>query len=493
MSKKEQNLITRPPVVVILGHVDHGKSSLLEAIKDLKITEHESGGITQHMGAYAVSHEEKSITFIDTPGHEAFSAMRSRGTEVADIGILVVAADESVKEQTKEAISHLKESGMPFLVAINKMDKQSAEPEKIKQDLSKEGIFLESYGGKIPSVNISAIKKSGINDLLEMVLLLAEMEGMKGNPNLPAEGVVIETHLDSQRGAIVTLLVKSGTLKKGDIIATRSSFGKLRVMEGFLGEELEEAGISTPVQVVGLKGSPRTGDEFFVCSSVGEAKKIASQGVERKSFVDKEEKSNLNVIIKADVVGLVEAIESSLEKIPQEEIGIRIVSSGIGSVNETDIELAKATGSKIFAFRVKKDRSAEKMSIKEGVEVKEFNVIYELIEEVKKEAEELLEPEVVRNEQGQAKVLAVFREQKDRQVLGGEIIKGEARKGFLVEVWREKEKVAEGKIIGLKKEEKDIEKISGKEEFGMLFEGNGKAKEKDILLFYTEETVKRTL
>ncbi len=494
MNKKKKNLITRPPVVVILGHVDHGKSSLLEAIKDLKITQNEAGGITQHIGAYAVDHEGKMITFIDTPGHEAFSAMRSRGTEVADIGVLVVAADEGVREQTKEAISHLKDSGIPFLVAINKMDKQGSQPEKVKQDLSKEGIFLESYGGKIPSVSVSALKKEGIEDLLEVILLIAEMEEMKGNPEAPAEGVIIESHLDSKRGTIVSLIVKNGVLRKGDIIATESSFGKLKTIEGILGEEKEEAGLSAPVLVAGIKGNPCVGDEFFTCNSIEEAKKFASQKRKEKGFVECEgEKKNLNVIIKADVIGLAEAILSSLEKIPQEEVRVRVVSSGIGSVSESDIELAKTTDSKIFSFRVKKDKAAEKMAIKEGIEVKNFEVIYELIDEVKKEAEDLLGYETVRVEKGQAKILAIFREEKNRQVLGAENIKGEGKKGSLVEIWRKGEKIGEGKVINLKKEEKNIEKITGKEEFGMLFEGRTKAKEGDFFHFYEEERKKRTL
>ncbi len=492
--QKNSDLQSRPPVVVVLGHVDHGKSSLLEAIKDLKITEKEAGGITQHIGAYVVSHKDKDVTFIDTPGHEAFFAMRSRGTKLADIGILVVAADESIKEQTKEAINHLKEAGMPFLVAINKIDKKNIDIEKVKQDLSKEDVFVESYGGGVPSVNVSAKEKTGIDDLLEMVLLLAEMEEMTSEEVDNAQGVVVEARRDAQKGIIATFLVKEGILRKGDVVATNCSYGKIRTMENFLGEELSEAGPSVPVQIMGPRGCPNAGEEFFVFQKLEEAKKFAEKGetVKEEELSSNSEKT-LNIILKADVTGSLEAIESSLSKIPQEEVEIKIGKSGIGNVTESDIEYAKTMGANIFTFRVKIDKTTQKTALRENVKIKSFDIIYELIDVVREMAQEMLGEETVKTETGKIKILAVFRTQKERQILGGRVIKGEARKGGVAEIWRGEEKVAGGKIINIKKEEKDVERILENEEFGMLIESKEKIEEGDVIVLYKEEKIKRTL
>lgn len=492
MKEKEKN--QRPPVVVVLGHVDHGKSSLLEAVKDIKITEKEAGGITQHVGAYVVSHQGKEITFIDTPGHEAFFAVRSRGTKLADIAILVVAGDESMKEQTKEAIKHIKEAEMPFLVAINKMDKKDANPEKVKQDLSTEGVFVESYGGSVPSINISAKEKTGMEDILEMILLLAEVEDLKKEEVDFAKGLVIEVNRDDKKGVIANLLVKEGSLKKGDVIAAGSSYGKIRSMTNFLQEEIEEATESVPVRVMGLKGCPSAGDEFFAFEKLEEAKKFAGRAkTEKEDTVSAGEKKTLNVVIKADVFSSLEAIKESLKKIPQEEIVIKIAKEGIGNVTETDVECSKSLDAKIFAFCVKTDKAAEKTAIREGIEIKHLNIIYELLTEIKDIAETMLGEETVRNEIGRVKVLAIFRTQKNRQILGGKVEKGEALKGATVEVWRGREKITEGKLVNVKKDEKDMKRITEKEEFGMLLESSGKAEEGDEIVLFTEEKVKKKL
>ncbi len=492
--EKKQENVSRPPVVVVLGHVDHGKSSLLEAIKDLKITEKEAGGITQHIGAYVASHKGKEVTFIDTPGHEAFFAMRSRGTKLADVGILVVAADESIKGQTKEAINHLKEAGMPFLVAINKIDKKGINIEKVKEDLSKEDVFVESYGGSVPSVNVSAKEKKGIDELLEMILLLVEMEQITGEKADYASGVVIETQRDAKKGVIATFLVRKGLLKKGDSVATSSSYGKVRTMENFLGEDVDEAGPSTPVRIMGPKGCPGAGEEFFVFEKLEDAKKFAEKEGEKKEGKElSPSEKTLNIIIKADVAGSLEAIESSLEKIPQDEVDIKILRAEIGNVTESDIECSKTMDAKIFTFRVKTDKATQKTALREDVDIKYFDIIYELIEEVRESAQEMLEDEVVRTETGKIKVLAIFRNQKNRQILGGRVTSGEVRKGEAVEIWRGKEKISEGKLINVKKEEKDVERVLENEEFGMLLESKEKAEEGDVLVPYKEERVKRTL
>ncbi len=495
--KKENNDIqARPPVVVVLGHVDHGKSSLLEAVKDLKITEKESGGITQHIGAYMISHQGKNITFIDTPGHEAFFAMRSRGTKAADIGILVVAADESVKAQTKEAIQHLKESGIPFIVAINKTDKKDINIEKTKQDLAKEEVFVESYGGDIPSANISAKNKKGIEELLELVTLLAEIEGLqkKKNTKHKAEGSVIESKRDHQKGIAVTLLVKEGNLQKGDIIGTDYCYGKIKTMEDFLGKDLKKAEESMPVQVTGFKDCPQAGEEFFVFKKLEEAKKFASAPKKKADYVSLDcDQETINIILKVDVIGTLEAIEGSLQKIPQSKINIRIINSNVGNVTESDIEWAKTGNAEIIAFGVRAEKSAEKMALKENIKINHFNIIYELIDYIKETAEKKLEPEIVKTETGKIKILAVFRTQKNRQILGGKVIKGEVTKGSSGEIWREDKKIGEGKIINIKKEEKDMEKMAENEEMGMLIESKEKTEIGDIIIIYKEETVKRTL
>ncbi len=492
MKKTEKK--ERPPVVVVLGHVDHGKSSLLEAVRDLKITEKESGGITQHIGAYVASHEGKDVTFLDTPGHEAFVAMRSRGAKVADIGILVVAADESIKEQTKEAINHLKEAKMPFLVAINKIDKKNIDIERVKLDLSKEDVIVESYGGTVPSVNISAKDKTGINDLLEMILLLAEMEGLEKKEVDGAEGVVIEAERDAKKGIIATFLVKSGSLKRGDIVATDTAYGKIKTMENFLGESVDMAEDSYPVRVTGIKGCPAAGDDFFVFKKIDEAKKYSEkESVEKDVEALCGEKKVLNIILKADVMGSLEAIEASINKIPQEEIRINIIRADIGNVTESDIDSCKNVGAKIFTFKVKSDKAAEKIATRDVVEVSNFHIIYELIESVRESAEELLGEEIIREEIGKIKVLAIFKTQKNRQILGGKVLSGEAKKGLVVDIIREKEKVGEGKLVNVKKEEKDVEKIRENEEFGMLLESKEKALEGDLLVIFKEERVKKKL
>jgi len=495
MAKKKTK--EKPPVVVVLGHVDHGKSSLLEAVKDLKITASESGGITQHIGAYMVSHQGKNITFIDTPGHEAFFAMRSRGARTADVGVLVVAADESIKEQTKEAIRHLKETEMPFVVAINKIDKKNIDIERVKQDLSKEDVFVEDYGGSVPSANVSAKKKTGIDDLLEIITLLAEVEGKESKEDIfegLAEGVILETKRDNKKGVIANLLVKKGTLKKGDIVATGSVYGKVKSMEDFLGNILEEAGVSTPVQVTGFKECPCAGEDFFCFEKADEAKKFATQKKEKcEQDACSKGKKNLNIVLKADVAGSLEAIESSLKKLPQEEIVIKIVKSGIGNITDTDIDCLKSQNAGIFGFNVGIDKSAERVAIRDGIEIKIFNIIYELIDSVKEEAEKILGEEVVREEIGKVDILAVFRTQKNRQILGGKTVDGVAKKGVLVEIHREGEKIGEGKLVNVKKEEKDMEQIREGEEFGMLLESKEKSQEGDQLILYKEEKVKKKL
>ncbi len=484
----------KPPVVAVLGHVDHGKSSLLEAVKDIKITEKEAGGITQHIGAYIIEHKKKKITFIDTPGHEAFSAVRKRGAGVADIGILVVAGDESIKEQTKEVIKNLKEAQMPFVVAINKIDKEDVDIDKVKQDLSKEDVFVESYGGDVPSVNISAKKKKGIEELLEIIILLAEMEDLEAKEDCLAGGVIIEVQRDARRGVTPTFLVKKGVLKRGDVVGTSCAYGKIKTMENFLKEEIEKAGPSVPVQVTGIKGRPIAGEEFFVFDTTEEAKRFSLiKGEEKAEETFSCSGKTLNIIVKADTIGSLEAIEDSIKKIPQTEVNIRMVKMDIGGITENDIECCKSMDIKIFAFRVSLDKGTEKMAIREKVKVEKFDIIYELIKRIKEEAEDLLEDEIIKEELGKIAILAVFKNQKNRQILGGRVEKGIVVKGAKCEILRKGESVGEGKLVNIKKEEKDMEKITEKEEMGMLLESNTRAEEGDKIVIYREEKRKKKL
>lgn len=495
--QNESNLSPRPPVVVVLGHVDHGKSSLLEAIKDLKITAREAGGITQHIGAYEVEHKGKSITFIDTPGHEAFSAMRSRGASVADIAILVVAAEESVKPQTKEAILHIKKAGLPLIVAINKIDKPEANPEKVKRDLVQLEVLVESMGGNTPAVEVSAKTGKGIDGLLELIILMAEMENLQGNREKPGEGVVIEAYLDSKSGPTATLLLRDGVLGVGDIIATRSVAGKIKMLKNFQGDNTEKAAPSMPVIVMGLEAVPRVGEKFEVYADMESAKKYLERKEKKEEggevFVIEEGKKVLNIILKTDVQGSAEAIMESLKELPQEKVVLRVLKGDVGDISENDMKLAKSGKAKIIGFRVKISPVALVLAERDEITVKTFDIIYELIQEIRQIMERTLEPERMRIELGTMRVLAIFAYQGNRQVIGGKVTSGEARKGLQVDVMRREEFIGKGRIINLQRNKKDVEKALRGDECGALFEGDVKVQESDVLHFFTEEKRKSTL
>jgi translation initiation factor IF-2 len=493
--EKNKNLITRPPIVVVLGHVDHGKSSILEAIKDLKITSKESGGITQHIGAYQIEHEGKKITFVDTPGHEAFFAMRSRGTKIADIAILVIAAEEGIKPQTKEAIKHIKEANIPFVVALNKIDKQTADPEKVKRELMGQDVLVESMGGKIPSVNVSAVTKKGIGELLEMILLLAEMEDLKADASKKASGVIVESYLDAKRGPITTLIVEEGVLKEGDIVATESNTGKVKTLEDFKGESIKEALPSDPAVVLGFEQVPKTGEEFSVFEDIESAKE---QIKKPKVFSAKPKETNeeirsLNLIIKADVLGSLEAIENLLKDIPQEKAVIKTLKANIGEINDSDIKLAKTSKSIILGFRVKTNQTAQKLALREKVRIMTFDVIYELTQTARELLEKILAPEKIRKEVGKLKLLAIFKKEKGRQIVGGKVTAGEIKRGISAEVYRNEEKIGKGKILEVQKEKEEVDSCLKGRECGIMFSGDVDLQEDDILEAYTEEKQKSTL
>jgi len=494
--EKNKNLQERPPVVVVLGHVDHGKSSILEAIKDLKITAKESGGITQHIGAYQIEHENKKITFIDTPGHEAFDAMRSRGTKIADIAILVIAAEEGVKPQTKEAIKHIKETGIPMIVAINKIDKPTANVEKIKRELMGQDVIVESMGGNIPSINTSATEKKGIKELLEMILLIAEMEELKADFSQPAKGIVIESCLDPKRGPTTTLILQDGTLKEGDVVRTSFAAGKIKIMEDFRGKPIKKALPSDPIIILGFEKTPGVGERFQTLKDIEETEGEI-QGQEKNLFKDFKitgsEKTKVNFIIKADVLGSLGAIENVLKNVPQEKVAINVLSFGIGEINDSDIRLAKTSRAIILGFKVKTNSTAKKIMERDNVRIISFEVIYELEQVVRQALERKLRPEIVRKNLGKIKVLAIFRTEKNSQIIGGKVLDGEVQREAKLEIYRNEEKIGEGKITKLKKEKEDVEIIGKGRECGILYQGNTQVQEDDILEAYIEEKEKTTL
>lgn len=495
IKKNNNKLRTRPPIVVVLGHVDHGKSSLLEAIKDFNITAKESGGITQHIGAYQVEHQRKKITFIDTPGHEAFEAIRSRGTKVADIAILVIAGEEGIKPQTKEAICHIKEAKLPMIIVINKIDKPAADPERVKRELMAQNIVVEDFGGQVPSINTSATTKKGISDLLEMILLVAEMENLKEDILKPAEGVIVESFLDGQRGPTATLIVQNGILREGLIIGTKSSIAKVKTMQDFQKKPIKEALPSDPVIVLGFENVPTVGDRFKAYASIEDAKKDIDN---TKKIIFKapkiEEGINLlNVVLKADVLSSIEAIAKVLNNIPQEKASINVVRAETGNISESDVKLAKSSSSAIFGFRVKASPIAQKLALREKIRIITFDIIYELAQTVRDALEKKLEPEVIKKEAGKIKILAIFKVENGRQIIGGKVISGEAKRGSKVSVIRDSEEIGLGKIVKLQKDKADEDVIAKGRECGILFEGNVDVIENDILFMYSEEKQKSIL
>ncbi len=509
--KPDNNI--RPPVVVVLGHVDHGKTKLLDMIRKTNIAEKESGGITQHIGAYQIevsplagSGLKKLITFLDTPGHEAFTAIRSRGAKIADIAVLVVAADESVKPQTKEAIKIIKNENMPFVIAINKIDKEGANIQKVKQDLATEDVLVEDWGGKVPAVEISAKAGKNISELLDMILLVAELEELKEDLSKPAKGVIIESHLDKRKGYVTTALVQKGVLSLGDWIVTGKIVGRIKSMEDFLGRSVNEARPSQPVTLTGWSEVPDTGAHFIASYSKSEASELAesNKGIDLAplfSFLSEtsdSEKKTYNLILKADVRSSLEAIDSSLRAIKSEDIRCNIVGYDIGDITENDVKTAIATKADIIGFRVGVGQSVEQLAEKEGIKVQTFDVIYELIETIRKNMAGLLEPNISKVQLGRIKVLAVFKKNAKSQIFGGKVLSGKAARGVMGEVTRGDSTVASGKIGQLQHNKEDMSEVKEGLEAGIRLDTVSgspfeEVKEGDILEIYEEEKTARNL
>lgn len=501
-----KNLQPRPPVVTILGHVDHGKTTLLDTIRKTNVVAGEAGGITQHIRAYQVKKKGSFITFIDTPGHEAFSAMRERGVSIADIAVLVVAADDGVRPQTKEVIEYLKERKIPTIVAINKIDKPEANIQRVKQELADNGILLEQWGGEVMSAEVSAKQNIGIDDLLERILLLAEVEDFRADAKRDGLAVVLEAHLDPQTGPIATVLIKTGTLKVGQDVVAGRSFGRIRKMEDYSGRNLNVAGPSMPVVIMGLDTTAQTNDILQVASGKSAARlkskemagkflseKIKSVKQKVEEGIEEGKIKKFNLVLKADVQGSLEAVEQILATIKSDEVAIEYVGVGVGNITESDVKLAESAGATVFGFNVETTPVAKRMAETSGIEIKAFKIIYELVQEVKNRMAGMLPPEIVRTDLGKLNVLAVFKTGKHDMIVGGRVSEGKIIKKSLIEVKRNGEIIGKGRLANLQQNKVNVEEVGQGNECGITFEGDVKIKEGDALIVYKEEEKKRNL
>ena len=503
-----EELQPRPPVVVVMGHVDHGKTSLLDAIRSTNVIEGEAGGITQHIGAYKVNVNDREITFLDTPGHEAFTSMRARGAQITDIAILVVAADDGVMPQTIEAINHAKAAEIPIIVAINKIDLPGANVDKIKQELMEYELVPEEWGGDTIFVPISAKKRLNINNLLEMVLLVSDMRELKANPNKQAKGTVIEARLDKAKGPIASMLVQRGTLDVGDTIVVGTSIGRIRAMRNDKGQKIKKAGPSTPVEIMGLTNVPEAGDTFYEVKDEKMAKhliekrkreereKAMTEGnkVTLNNLFEKMENENLKqlgIIVKADVQGTAEALKQSLEKISNDEVKVKVIHSAVGAVNESDVQLAKAAKAIIIAFDVRPNISAKDMAEKDGVEIKQYSVIYQAIEDVEAAMKGMLDPVFEENVIGNAEVRQTFKVSNVGTIAGCYVLDGRVERNAGVRVIRDNIVIHEGKLVSLKRFKDDVKEVTKGYECGMQIEKYDDLKELDILEFFVMEEVKK--
>ena len=515
MTKKsnyKENIVeadARPPIVVVMGHIDHGKTTILDWFRKTKVAEKESGGITQHIGAYIVEHEsektgdKRRITFIDTPGHEAFSKLRSRGARVADIAVLVVAAEEGIKPQTKEALEIIRKAELPFVVAINKIDRQEANPERVKQELANEDVLVETYGGQIPSVEVSAKTGKNMEGLLEMIILLSDLEHLAADPEKPAEGIVIEAHRDPKRGITATLLVEDGTIRSGDYIVIGCSAESVKIFENFAGKSIHEAGPSSPVLVAGLKEMPMVGEEFKGSATRKEAEEVAQAHREalgvsknKNGYTAAEEGGTpvFNVVIKADVAGSREALEDLMKRFQSEAVAINILRSETGDINESDVKLALATGRvTIIGFRVGIDSPTRLAAEKSNIHILSGDVIYQLIDDVKKEIEAFIPSIVERIDVGKAKVVKVFKKDGVRTIAGGRVSEGEIKKGAFCDIVRMKDVVGRGTILQVQHDKIDAPSVAAGNEFGALVEFKGTIEEGDVLGIFEEKISKQTL
>jgi translation initiation factor IF-2 len=507
----DPNATTRPPVVAVMGHVDHGKTSLLDAIRSSNVVKGEAGGITQHISAYFIRHGDRAITFLDTPGHEAFAALREHGAQLTDVVIIVVAADDGIKPQTLEAIRFARKAGVKIVVAITKMDKPEANPDRVKQQLAEQQLLPEEWGGDTVILPVSAKAGTGIKELLDMVLLVADVEELKANANKPAKGLIIESHMEQGRGAVARALVTEGTLKSGNLVVAGGTYGKIRNLEGTDGRPLKEATPSMPVIITGLKQLPEFGDSFEVAASEKEARLLAASqaggraaatghlNISSNELIRLINRSNqlqeLNIIVKADVQGSLTSVIDSLKTLDSEEVAVRIVGSGVGAITENDVHMAATSNAIIYGFHTQFPSSIKQLAARDKVSIRLFQVIYELIDDVKVELTSLLAPEVIETELGRLIVRGIFKTTKTEVICGGEVTKGKLKVPALARVMRDDETLAEVEVTNLKRGPQDAKEILEGEMCGLSFTSKARVdiQEGDRIELFTRELKARSL
>lgn len=506
-----ENAVPRPPVVAVMGHVDHGKTSLLDAIRGAQVAKGEAGGITQHISAYQIKHNDRAITFLDTPGHEAFAAIREHGAHLTDIAIIVVAADDGIKPQTLEAIRFARKAGVRMIIALNKIDKEGADPNRIKQQLAEQELLPEEWGGDTVIVEVSAKTKQGIDNLLDMILLVADVEDFRAEANGLATGLIIESHLEQGKGPIANALIEEGTLKSGDFIVAGTTYAKIRTLESTSGESLKQATPSTPVVIAGFKALPEFGDEFVVVKDEkvarSQAEKVAilKQGASAHNDMSsselirminrKNEVQQLNVIVRADVQGSLTSVIDSLKALDTDEVAVHIVSSGVGSITENDLHLAGTSNTIIYGFNVTAPTNIKRLASRDKISIRLYNIIYELIDDVKEGLSRLLAPEVVETDLGRLVVKAIFKTTKTEVICGGEVTKGKLVVPALAKVIRDGEQLAEVEVTNLKRGPQDAKEVVEGEMCGLSFQTTSRLElqEGDRLEFFTRKTIARTL
>ncbi|MCW2954692.1 MAG: translation initiation factor [Conexibacter sp.] len=504
----EEQLVERAPVVTIMGHVDHGKTSLLDAIRSTEVAAGEAGGITQHIGAYQVHHQDRVVTFLDTPGHEAFTAMRARGAKVTDIAVIVVAADDGVKPQTQEAVDHAKAAQVPILVAVNKIDKEGAQPDRVRTEMTQLGLQPVEWGGDTEFVNVSAKTRQGLEDVLDTILVMSEVEELRANPNTEASGVIVESKLDPGRGAVVTALIQRGTLHVGDALVAGSHWGRVRAMNDFLGNRVRRALPGEPVEILGFDSVPEAGEFVRVVENDRRARQFAGERANRLKTEARARRSGkritledifrsdlqeLNLVLKADVAGSLEAIEDEIAKLPQDEISVNVIHRGVGGVNESDVMLAAASDAVVLAFNVRPIGDARQVADREGVEIRSYAVIYRAIEELRAAMEGMLEPEEVEDQTATIEVRQIFRASRIGTIAGSYVTEGRAVRGSRVRLVRDGTVVYDGIIASLRRVSEDVREVPAGFECGIVLRDFADVKEGDVLETYATRRVEREL
>jgi translation initiation factor IF-2 len=508
----KESLEARPPVVTIMGHVDHGKTSLLDAIRETEVAAGEAGGITQHIGAYQVHHDSRTITFLDTPGHAAFTAMRARGAKVTDVAVIVVAADDGVMPQTKEAIDHARAAEVPILIAVNKIDKEGAQPDRVRNELASDGLTPEDWGGETVYCDVSAKTHEGLDNLLDMILLVAELEELGANPDAPASGTVIESQLDPGRGPVVSILVQRGTLRVGDSLVAGPQWGRVRAMQDFMGDRLDRAVPGMPVEVLGFDGVCEAGEMVRAVENDRRARQLAQERANRLktealarrqarkvsleevfSRAQEGEIKELDIVLKADVAGSLEALQDEIAKVPQEQVGINVIHSQTGGINESDVMLATASEAIIIGFNVRPLADARRAAEREGVDIRTYSVIYKVTEDLRNAMEGMLEAVEVEETLGEAEIKQTFKASKVGRIAGCLVTEGRVARDAGVRLIREGTVIWEGRLGSLRRFKDNVQEVEEGQECGIVLDGYADVKEGDVLEFFRTKQVEQTL